>query len=66
MSYSNKDMCSAPAKDIAYDPLWLHSVELTGLEPGTLYRYKARITSVYVSPWAVFYGLYALAAFLWQ
>ncbi|KAK2075586.1 hypothetical protein QBZ16_001694 [Prototheca wickerhamii] len=41
-SYSNKDMCSSPARDIVYDPLWLHSVTLTGLEPGALYRYKIK------------------------
>lgn len=44
-SYSNKDMCSSPARDIVYDPLWLHSVTLTGLEPGALYRYKIKAGS---------------------
>lgn len=39
-TYSGHDMCASPARDYSYDPLYLHSVVLTGLDPGSPYTYQ--------------------------
>ena len=39
-SYGAHDMCAAPAREAAVGPLYLHSVVLTGLDPGAEYGYK--------------------------
>eukprot|EP00887_Chlorella_sp_A99_P004312 scaffold15.g4312.t1 len=39
-TYSHADMCASPARDFSYQPLYLHSVVMTGLAPGQAYVYK--------------------------
>lgn len=38
-TYGAADMCASPARDYEYEPLFLHSVVMTGLDPGHSYAY---------------------------